>query len=86
MSMYCPICGNELEIHDIPPVPELDWTKDVSDEELEEYHTAVADHPQRKECTCSKCCLDLSCPLYYHHPLGGIDSAPGDSWSLSWVK
>lgn len=25
-------------------------------------------------------------PLYLHHPLRGIDSAPGDSWSISWVK
>jgi hypothetical protein len=84
--MYCPVCGNKLEIHDLPPPPEIDWTKAVSDEEIEKYHTAQADHPQRKECTCSNGCFGKDYPLYFHHPLGSIDSAPGDSWSLSWVK
>jgi len=25
-------------------------------------------------------------PLVMHHPLGGYRSAPGDSWSLTWLK
>lgn len=43
---------------------------------------------EREEYACSnsKCCFDKDSPLYFHHPFGGMDSAPGDSWSLSWVK
>ena len=25
-------------------------------------------------------------PLVVHHPYGGPKTAPGDSWSISWVK
>jgi hypothetical protein len=36
---------------------------------------------------CSSChCFGDDFPLVIHHPLRGLESAPGDSWSLSWVK
>ena len=40
------------------------------------------------ECTCPKGCFDAKngTGLTYHHPIYGIKAAPGDSWSLSWVK
>jgi hypothetical protein len=82
--MYCPLCGSELEIHDLPPRPEIDW--ELEGEELEKQIELNANYPERKECTCPKGCFGKDYPLYFHHPLGGIDTAPGDSWSLSWVK
>ena len=82
--MYCQLCGDKLEIHDLPPRPKIDW--ELEGDELEKSIEANANYPERLECTCSNGCFGKDYPLYYHHPLGGIDTAPGDSWSLSWVK
>jgi hypothetical protein len=75
-----------MEIHDPPPVPEIDWN--LEGEELDHaiYLAQEAEKIKRYECTCPKGCFQEDFPLYYHQPFQGIDSAPGDSWSLSWVK
>ena len=84
--MHCPICGSELEIHDLPEPPEIDWSLDEESLDiLIEASNKIA-IIERKECTCPKGCFQKDFPLYFHHPFGGIDSRPGDSWSLSWVK
>jgi len=43
---------------------------------------------ERCKCTCPKGCFSKEdgFPLIFHHPYNGVDSAPGDSWSLSWIK
>ncbi len=85
-QMYCPLCGSELEMYDLPPCPEIDWSVDHSDEEMERLLKRQVEYPERLECICTKGCFQKDFPLYFHHPYGGPDSAPGDSWSLSWVK
>jgi hypothetical protein len=39
-------------------------------------------------CTCPKGCwqAENGTGLTFHHPIYGIKAAPGDSWSLSWIK
>lgn len=44
---------------------------------------------KREEYKCTKekyPCFREDYPLYFHHPFKGIDSKPGDSWSLSYIK
>jgi hypothetical protein len=85
--MYCPRCGSELkEIKRTPP-REIDWYEDKGEEldNLIELHAAF-DMVEREEYECTKGCFQKDFPLYFHHPFRGIDSRPGDSWSLSWVK
>ena len=53
--------------------------------ELEEIKSSGE---KREENKCTKKeypCFSEDYPLYFHHPFMGIDSRPGDSWSLSWV-
>lgn len=83
--MYCPYCGNKLVLIEQSPPPEVDWY--LMDEALAKSIAANAVKPLlREEYACSKGCFTADCPLYFHHPFRGIDSAPGDSWSLSWVE
>lgn len=83
--MHCPMCGNKLEIHDYPKLEEIDWAE-ATDDEMAQFFEKQDNWPKRKECTCSNGCFGKDYPLYFHHPYRGPDSAPGDSWSLSWVK
>lgn len=48
----------------------------------------ISNNIERCECTCPKGCFskEEGFPLIFHHPYNGVDSAPGDSWSLSWIK
>lgn len=83
--MFCPLCGSKLEIVPPPEIPDIDWL--LEGDELDKSiaaHWEVAD-VRRSECICPKGCFQKDFPLYYHHP-NSIDTAPGDSWSLSWVK
>lgn len=90
--MYCPLCGGELkqvQTRNKPEPPEIKW--DEPKEELDTLLTLWEEYEDNKiereeyECT-GKRCFRPDYPLYFHHPFQGIDSAPGDSWSLSWVK
>ena len=39
------------------------------------------------EYKCDGCkCFGDGFPIVKHHPLRGYKSAPGDSWSLTWLK
>ena len=83
--MHCPLCGEVLELVPRDPCPDIDW----GDPGYEEQMKAAQEWEkcQRKEykCPVNECFME-DFPLYMHHPFGGIDSRPGDSWSLSWVK
>jgi hypothetical protein len=48
----------------------------------------VSNNIESHKCTCPKGCFSKEdgFPLILHHPFNGINSAPGDSWSLSWIK
>tara|TARA_Y100000034_G_scaffold50990_1_gene62730 strand:+ start:44 stop:280 length:237 start_codon:yes stop_codon:yes gene_type:complete len=78
------MCGTEMDLHGPPEPPEIDW--DLEGDELARAIKLNEDSPVRSTCTCPEGCFQEDFPLYFHHPMGGIDSAPGDSWSLSWVK
>lgn len=34
----------------------------------------------------NKECFHYSAPLTLHHPIGGYESPPGDSYSISWIR
>lgn len=85
--MYCPMCGNKLEIYDVKkPEVEIDWNLKGSALDEAIKRSVEIENIKRMECTCSNGCFGIDYPLYFHHPFHGINSAPGDSWSLSWVK
>jgi hypothetical protein len=44
----------------------------------------LSDQSEWYKCSCGSFGEDY--PLIMHHPYGGLDSQPGDSWSLTWVK
>jgi hypothetical protein len=77
--MYCPLCGTKLNLQEKKP-PEIDFNLPPKDRQRQRQ---IKDN---EEFWCPKGCFAKDFPLLYHHPFGGIDSAPGDSWSLSWVK
>jgi hypothetical protein len=84
--MYCPLCGSELVLLPRHDSVEIDWN--LEGEALDEQIQSARNYEmiQREEYACPKECFGEDYPLYCHNPFGGIDSAPGDSWSLSWVK
>lgn len=84
--MYCPLCGTQLVLSERPEPPEIDWELPPKDLEKRMRAAQEMEKIQREEFWCPKGCFGKDFPLYYHNPFGGIDSAPGDSWSLSWVK
>lgn len=68
------------------PPKEIDW-----DLEGEDLTKAIERHQGQLEVkqhtlTCPKGCFREDYPLYYHHPFRGLNSRPGDSWSISWVE
>lgn len=77
--MYCPLCGNELTKIDRAAQTE-GWDDD--DPRWDEHEK---DKSIWWKCIgCNKFGDDF--PLQQHHPIYGINSRPGDSWSLSWIK
>lgn len=87
--MFCPRCGGKLQQLERKVFPYNDEWWDLDGKEQEKYLEAQSDYEscQREEYEClGNKCFQIDFPLYFHHPIKGIDSAPGDSWSLSWVK
>jgi hypothetical protein len=82
--MYCPICGKEL-IMVVRKNPEDEY--DFCDENFDwnTYKPTKQDDSDWYKCNGCKCFGD-DYPLICHHPLRGMESRPGDSWSLSWLK
>lgn len=80
--MYCPLCGKELTEVERKDLTE-DWEWD--DPRWDNYESPQQDNSIWYKCTHCNSFGD-GYPLQMHHPLRGINSRPGDSWSLSWVK
>jgi hypothetical protein len=89
-EVYCPLCGGDLKLVPRKPFNYVeDWYDIPTEKEQDEYLERVRNYEecQRDEYECTgKRCFQKDFPLYHHQPFQGIDSAPGDSWSLSWVK
>ncbi len=72
-NMYCPMCGHEL-IEVVPP-------------EKDSGCTDIVDNDTSEKFICNNCkCFGPGYELILHHPLGGMKTGPGDSWSLTWLK
>lgn len=87
--MYCPYCAGVLELIPRKPFEYIDNWYDLPEFIQDEYLQRQIDYERtkREEYKCTgKGCFREDYPLYFHHPFQGIESAPGDSWSLSWVK
>jgi len=87
--VYCPLCGNKMEyVEDRTQPPEIDWYEDDTETiKRKEAMRKAYESCKREELWCpTKQCFGKDYPLYFHGVWGGIESAPGDSWSLSWVK
>jgi hypothetical protein len=74
-NWHCIRCGSHL--------------KEIDKNDL--AHGEVAFHEMRKhralwyQCSNEKC-FHNNAPLILHHPLGGYTAAPGESYSISWVR
>lgn len=90
--MFCPGCGEELQY--------INREKELAEREMEILDAqdkwylsdCSTPFPEMKldlsvhlECCNSKCYLGGTV-LIQHHPFKGIESRPGGSWSLSWIK
>ena len=81
--MKCPICGNDLDTI-ASNEPKIDWAT-ASDEEIDMWCEKEPDCSTKWICP-TKQCFGEGFELIEHHPLRGMKSAPGDSWSLTWLK
>jgi len=88
--MFCPICGGKLELVERKSFEYNDeWWDIPNEKEQDEYLEKMNEYEscKREEYKCTgRGCFKEDYPLYFHHPFQGIDAAPGDSWSLSWIK
>jgi len=93
--MYCPICGEELTVHNAVS----DERKEIlsamlteseglglSDKEYDEMCGIDPYYGKALLCYCPNGHFGKDFPLIYHHPVYGLKSAPGDSFALSWIK
>ena len=77
--MYCPKCGQELVEIGRPEMDVYDF--------LGNYISSYKEEDLSKKYICNNCkCFGPGYELVMHHPLCGMKSAPGDSWSLTWLK
>lgn len=89
--MHCPLCGGKLtEVERKDPEQEaidilVEQEVDFGDPRWDNIPDPSDDHSVWFKCTHCKSFGD-DYPLQMHHPLRGIYSKSGDSWSLSWVK
>lgn len=86
--MFCPKCGSQLELVERTPFPYNDEWYELPPDEQDEYQQLRMEYEacKREEYKCLGGCFREDYPLYFHHPFRGIESEPGDSWSLSWVE
>ena len=70
---YCPMCGNKMKIvkREMPT--------------LEQRVQGEGDSSIWWYCP-TKECFGTDYPLREHNLFNGINSEPGDNWSLSWIK
>jgi len=86
-GLCCPLCGIKLTLLERTPPPEIDWgSDDTQTIKRQETWWKHFEKCKRDEYACPNGHFEKDFPLYHHQPFQGIDSAPGDSWSLSWVK
>ena len=87
LTYFCPICGHELT-----KIKRLQ--EKLSGLTKEQFNIIINKNPSdRYEFDnsiwwgCAGCqCFGDDFPLVQHHPLIGIKSSPGDSWSFTWLK
>ncbi len=92
--MHCPLCGSvlvEIDRHEGKENPYDKYDPDLDGEELEHWHKLCDEWDNYGDKSvwfkCDGCKLfQPGFPLTFHHPIYGIKAAPGDSWSLSWIK
>jgi len=87
--MYCPLCGSKME--EIAGHTEKESRGNSFDDyylEQDGETTIIekVDYSIHWRCTGPNKCFGARYPLRQHHPFKGWESAPGDSWSLSWIK
>lgn len=94
-KFYCTFCSSKL-IEDIEE-SKLKTREDFSsDREFEnyEYSEEYYDAKFNENCNtnyyyhCSndKCYYNFKFALNFFHPIHGINSAPGDSWAIGYIK
>lgn len=87
--MYCPLCGEEMEEMCFDSkLPEPNWaiaTKIAIEEWVKKATCYEEDEAVRLVCN-NNGCFGEGFELLWHHPLRGMKSKPGDSWSLTWLK
>lgn len=83
--MHCPLCGSILEILPLEEPPEIDWDAEEAELDRQMAASKAVEEIRRRDCVCPTGCFKKDFPLYYHHPYD-LKNAPGDSWSLSWIK
>jgi len=87
--MHCPLCGGKLT-----EVQKKDLEQEMIDKLMDEDapmdDPRWSDLPEKDDSIWWKCthCNSFGddYPLQEHHPLRGMNSRPGDSWSLTWLK
>jgi len=83
--MLCPFCGNKLKEEPRIEIPEIDWSE-ATKEEIDEWDKQKDEEDLSVKLVCTNTGLCKDFVFFKHSPFGGINSAPGDSWSLTWLK
>ena len=84
--MFCPMCGVKL-IEITKPNDKNDDNEYDSKDYLKVELDTYSESNNAIEYKCDGCkCFGDGFPIVKHHPLRGYKSAPGDSWSLTWLK
>ncbi|KKM65025.1 hypothetical protein LCGC14_1495400 [marine sediment metagenome] len=84
--MFCPNCGSKLQEVKIDMPDDIDW---CDPKQVDEYMALEEKKNGSVDMVCTNKnyqCFGKGFPLVFHHPLKGMKSAPGDSWSLTWLK
>ena len=85
MKYHCPKCGSLLQKHERDPQAELSRAEDRWADGGYEGDAPEGDFSESWLCIEDGCVVGGT-RFTIHHPFRGLDSAPGESWSMSWVK